>query len=388
MKVWSLCTLLVIYFVLCLGCLLTPGLIQSIEKTDIDKPFYTGQMQSLILGKETIFMHPSYRILSPAISIGISSMLGTSYTGSMIILSYFSGIFTILFLWFFFYKITLSNNPTEEEAHNKRLLITGLYISSASIIMFATTYYIDTLATLFAFMLIYFTHKTLKDDLRYAVPLAVTLLYSVANKETSLSYIIILVAYAIYLNKHKWIFYFSLVPGIIWYYVQYTVLYGSVKHLIIPSRFTEYMATYNGSFLGTVLVHFVTLKDNLILFFSHRIPLLIFSIIFTFGVSLLFLIPTYIKLWKETPKLRLVISHLLIAGISFLWFVETMAPKFVYYLWAPLLYIIITNHTYPYYKSKVWLLIIINLILCVLFLVVYVLTHQAASWESFFEIGT
>jgi len=350
---------------LSVGLMFTP-MLQSIEKLDADKPFYTQQIQDLILGKETELQYDKYRFFGPALSISIAALFHTSYYYGMIIVSLLAGIATIWFLYNNFYQITIKRKK-DIELH--RTILCSLYGTSAAVLQFAGTYFVDSLALFFAFVMIYCLAK--RD---YGL-LLLAFVGAISIKETALCYIIILVAYMILemeadiydMIKLAAVF----LGGCAFYVLQYVVGYNAHKHLIL-----------NNVVPSGVMLHFQNMLNEFGMFFSHRVLLLLLSILFAYGLFFLLLCYAYDK---YKPWWKLFICHSLMWGLVIGWSLETTAPKFVLYLTAPISYVLIAKYASDKFS---WGLVLMNLLLTVVLLVVYIISHNTSLFYSLLEIGS
>lgn len=370
--------LLVLIFILNFLIFSNTPLLESVEKLDADKVFYTEQMQKLLNNEETELRFPTYRVLSPWLSIWVSNLSGLSYEDSMIFLSMLFGIITLYFLHYYFYDILLSMYGGYHEIEPKRKLLTSLYVFSPVIIQFSTTYFVDILAILLGLLTIYFLHKG-----RY-LAMIITFVLGVANKETALCYPIVWIAYLIFIKRDELTEDFVVIllawfVGFVYYRLQYVYWFSTKSDLI-----TNMPATM--SLLDNVMLHFTDFWGQLGSFLIKGIPLLIMSFVFAYGLFILLLIPAYKKIW-ERDKVSIIISHILMLGVLLIWSLQTIAPKFVFYLTSPIFIVLIVQYAYEYYEDKLSKVVIAGYVVSVILLVLYIFMHNITWFYSLLGIG-
>jgi 4-amino-4-deoxy-L-arabinose transferase-like glycosyltransferase len=245
----------------------------ALEKTDFDLPYYTVQLQNLILHRQTALTWPLFRVFVPALSIGVSQLFGISLRHAMQLLSV---LFMVLLICFIYYV-------------NRRTLKSAFYVSAffmtfPVIMLYAGTYFIELpfMSLLFASLWFWdrYVHTGRKKDLWLTVFFSVL---GLLTKEAFLVGYVIMGAYAafFFMSKRKTfpVAYASLGLFLLALaYFNYEFLFGFVKPLVL-SAITSNTVTTNFHVFGwrEAVSFFLKLKGG----FFH----VSFNVLLTFGMT-------------------------------------------------------------------------------------------------------
>lgn len=260
----------------------------ALEKTDFDGPFYTVQLQKLILHRQTILAWPLFRVFVPALSIVSSHFLHISYRHSMQLLS---PLFMVLIICFIY-------------GANRHSLKTAFYtsaflISFPVIMLYAGTYFIELPFLAFLLTSLWywdrFLHTWAKTDF------GLTLLFSIFGlmvKEAFLVHLVIMGLYAfIFFKSKRKIIAAVYVPMALLltavYYFQYEYLFSIVKPLVVNSFATNTITTnFHPIDMHGIVVFFSSFRGG----FIH----IVINFVLTFGLAHLLIA----FLWKQQPHRR------------------------------------------------------------------------------------
>jgi 4-amino-4-deoxy-L-arabinose transferase-like glycosyltransferase len=245
----------------------------ALEKTDFDLPYYTLQLQDLILHRHTALTWPLFRVFVPALSIGVSRLFGISFCHAMQLLSV---LFMVLLICFIYYV-------------NRRTLKSAFYISAffmtfPVIMLYAGTYFIELPFMAFLFASLWFwdryVHTGSKKDLGLTVFFSVL---GLLTKEAFLVGYVIMGAYATLFirSKRKTLSVAYALVGLFLLtlaYFNYEYLFGFVKPLVLSPITTNTVTTNFHAFgLREAVSFFLKLKGGLI----H----VSFNVLLTFGMT-------------------------------------------------------------------------------------------------------
>jgi hypothetical protein len=264
--------------------------IGALEKTDFDVPFYTIQLQKLVLHQQTELSWPLFRVFVPALSIVTSHVFHISYRHSMQLLSL---LFLILIICFI-YGINRRSPKTA-------FYTSAFFISFPVIMLYAGTYFIELpfLAFLFASLWYWdrFLHSWTKTDFGLTVLFSI---FGLLTKEAFLAHFVIMGMYALVFFKYrmKTVLAVYVPMGLFLtalYYFQYEYLFSFVKPLVINPISTNTISTnFRPIELRHIAVFFSSFRGG----FIH----VVINFTLTFGMA-----HTLIAfLWKrQEPRMRL-----------------------------------------------------------------------------------
>jgi 4-amino-4-deoxy-L-arabinose transferase-like glycosyltransferase len=245
----------------------------ALEKTDFDLPYYTLQLQDLILHRQTALTWPLFRVFVPTLSIGASQLLGISFRHAMQLLSV---LFMVLLVCFIYYV-------------NRHRLKSAFYISTffmtfPVIMLYAGTYFIELpfMALLFASLWFWdrYLHTGSKKDLWLTVLFSVL---GLLTKEAFLVGYVIMGAYAVLFfgSKRKALLVGYAPLGLFLLalaYFNYEYLFGFVKPLVLSPITTNTITTnFHAIGLREAVSFFLKLKGG----FIH----VLLNILLTFGMT-------------------------------------------------------------------------------------------------------
>jgi hypothetical protein len=227
--------IIILYLSITIFFLRYTPLLSAIEHKDFDKPFYTAQLQSIILGEKSELMYGDFRILSPLLSILLSEILGIDHTRSMFMLTLFSGMVSIIILWLYVKKNVQKN------------ILLMLYIFSPPIMVYSITYFIEVGTYLFIFLIFilmksYFTEKS--DKKTFFILLSGIIL-GILNKEMVFLFTIFMSGFLILfhpkkIRDKKWKLTALIIIGALVVLMNYVLLFQFLKPNVINAyQFSE-----------------------------------------------------------------------------------------------------------------------------------------------------
>ena len=260
----------------------------ALEKTDFDAPFYTIQLQKLILHQQTILAWPLFRVFVPILSIVSSHFLHISFRHSMQLLSLLFMVLVICFIY-----------GVNRHSPKTAFYTSAFLISFPVIMLYAGTYFIELpfLAFLLASLWHWdrFLHTWAKTDF------GLTLLFSIFGlmvKEAFLVHLVIMGLYAfIFFKSKRKIIVAVYVPMALFltaiYYFQYEYLFSIVKPLVVNSFATNTITTnFHPIEMHGIVVFFSSFRGG----FIH----IAINFVLTFGMAHLLIA----FLWKQQQPRR------------------------------------------------------------------------------------
>jgi len=295
----------------------------ALEKTDFDLPYYTLQLQDLILHRQTALTWPLFRVFVPALSIGASRLFGISFCHAMQLLSV---LFMVLLICFIYYV-------------NRRTLKSAFYVSAFFMtfpvtMLYSGTYFIELpfMALLFASLWFWdrYLHTGGKKDLGLTVFFSVL---GLLTKEAFLVGYVIMGAYAtlFFGFKRKALMVAYAPVGLFLLalaYFNYEYLFGFVKPLVL-SPITSNTVTTNLHALGwhEAVAFFLKLRGGFVHVTVNA------ALAFGMGHALV------LFLWKRQPRgvrnAMLLYYALLFAVLAFISINVNVAQRYVLLCFGP-----------------------------------------------------
>jgi Dolichyl-phosphate-mannose-protein mannosyltransferase len=336
----------------------------ALEKTDFDVPFYTVQLQKLILQEPTILSWPLFRVFVPALSIVSSNFLHISYRHSMQLLSL---LFMVLIICFIY--------ATNRHSPKTAFYISTFLISFPVVILYAGTYFIELpfLAFLFASLWYWdrFLHSWTKTDF------GLTLLFSILGLMTKEAYLVHLVimglyAFVFFKSKRKIIvavyapmalFFIAL------FYFHYEYLFSIVKPVVVNPISTNTITTnFQPMGMHDIVVFFLSFRGG----FIH----VVINFILAFGMTHLLIA----FLWKhQRPRERapmLIYFTVLFIMLTFIAINMNTGHRYSLLCFAPSYLLLISKKITAYFHDRrLPAFCAANLVINILIVVIYAI-HQ------------
>lgn len=293
----------------------------ALERRDQDAPQYTQNMQNLLLHHETNLRWPQFRFLVPALSIGLSAVLGTSFRYSMQVLS---ALFMLLLVVFFFRSSRLDRR--------RAFYASLLFLSFPVVMVYSYTYFLEMpfLAALTISLWLWDRFINTRKISTYVL----VMLCSVAGMLIKESFLIHLVVMGFYLAifhtksvRALFPYYlglFVLMVGL--YYFNYTFLFSLYKPWIIQGPADSPITILFHPFDRADILHYLSLGRGGL---AHAVA----NLLLAMGAASLLVL----RLWlKEKSKLRMILfGAVLFAAYVFVTFNIATEQRYVLMCFAP-----------------------------------------------------
>ena len=295
--------------------------IGALERRDQDAPQFTHDMQNLILHHETNLRWPQFRFLVPALSIGVSAVLGISYRYSMQVLS---ALFMLLLVVFFFRSSRLDRK--------RAFYVSLLFLSLPVVMVYSYTYFLEMpfLAALTISLWLWDGFITTRKTSTFVL----LMLCSVAGMLTKESFLIHVVIMGFYLAIfHRasvrallpyYLVLFAVLVGL--YYFNYTFLFSLHKRWILQGPADSPITILFHPFNRADIIHYLSLGRGGL---AHALV----NVLLALGATSVLVV----RLWmEEKNKLRMILyGAVLFAGYVFVTFNIATEQRYVLMCFAP-----------------------------------------------------
>jgi hypothetical protein len=322
-KSFEITYFMILYIVLvCITYFFTPT-VSTIEKYDIDKPHYTGQLQKLLLNEDTEIMYRDIRIISPLSSIIISKMFLIDYERAMILLTIISGLISIWVIYKYYGKTII-----------EKRLAALFYVLSPTVLIYSATYFIEITSYLFAliiFLLIqqaFLNTKSNKEIIKKWGILTLVAIFGILQKESLMIFFLISVVYHILFYYRKKL----IAPAIISISIAliFTIITSTILFNLLSPHITnkeEVLQKYDQPLMYRVGIVYHNLS---MLAQTNNILGLFSSIFFSYGFIWIFIVSYFLKV-NNLERAKII--YFILCGIA-LMIMGNISSK--YFLFATL----------------------------------------------------